>query len=304
MPIKLRCQCGKVLSAPDAAAGKAVKCPGCGKTIRVPTAAGSGAPRASGNTPAAKVAQRPKPVVAKPQAQRVPASSDDLGALFDEEGFSAKVEAVCPACRAEMPARAVLCTKCGYHKEKGTQLESHKTAGVDIDVGTLALEKAADDLVRDLEMQKELLKGGGMPWWMLAMIMVIGGGGIGIAVLGVNNANQEVDSERPGLAASLLLLSGGTFLFANLVCVLIIAIQAFKQSVVRGLLTIFTFPIYYLYHVVTNWKAVGKVFLAGLLFGFVGGACLWYGDKMLNAPTKPDDQQGNIVTELGFISAL
>lgn len=36
MPIKLRCTCGKWLKVSDSAAGKVVKCPGCGSPIEVP----------------------------------------------------------------------------------------------------------------------------------------------------------------------------------------------------------------------------------------------------------------------------
>jgi predicted RNA-binding Zn-ribbon protein involved in translation (DUF1610 family) len=36
MPIQVTCSCGKTLTAPDAAAGKRAKCPGCGQVITVP----------------------------------------------------------------------------------------------------------------------------------------------------------------------------------------------------------------------------------------------------------------------------
>ncbi len=278
MPIKIRCQCGKALNAPDSAAGKAVKCPGCGKPLRVPAAAG-----ASGS------AVGRKPSATKPQAKPVAAANNDIGSLFDEEGFSSQVEAICPSCRVEMPANAVLCTKCGFHKETGIRLESHKTPGVDIDKSTLALEKAASDLVKDREMQQELLKGGGMPWWMLAMVLVIGGGGLGIAVMGVNAANRETAVEGPGLFASLLMLTGATFQFANLACVLIVVVHAFKQTLVKGLLTVFTFPLYYFYHVVTNFREVGKVFVLGLLLGVLGGVSYYYGSTM--ADVVPGEEQ-------------
>ncbi len=55
MPIQIRCQCGKALKIPDNAAGKAVKCPGCGKTMKVPAAGGAGRGPAAG--PAASPAQ-------------------------------------------------------------------------------------------------------------------------------------------------------------------------------------------------------------------------------------------------------
>jgi len=38
MSIRFKCECGKVVSAPDTAAGRMGKCPGCGKEIRIPVA--------------------------------------------------------------------------------------------------------------------------------------------------------------------------------------------------------------------------------------------------------------------------
>ncbi|MBI3270910.1 MAG: hypothetical protein HYZ53_18050 [Planctomycetes bacterium] len=40
MPITVKCLCGKVLTAPDAMAGKKAKCPGCGKPVTIPPADG------------------------------------------------------------------------------------------------------------------------------------------------------------------------------------------------------------------------------------------------------------------------
>lgn len=283
MPIKVSCQCGKNLNAPDAAAGKAVKCPGCGKGVRVPAVAsakGSGAQVAK----AKSVAARPKP---KPVA----AVSDDLGSLFDEEGFSSKVESVCPNCRVEMAANAVLCTKCGYNKETGMQLERHKTAGVDIDHGTLALDKAANDLILDQEMQKKLLAGGGMPWWALVMILVIGGGSLSLAVLAVNGVNQEIESEGPGLMSSILMLVGGTLSFASVACTLVIAFHAFKQSIVKGLLTLLV-PFYILYHVFEYRRDVAKVFILAIVLGTVGGLATYKGIDMSDDVVEPEDPSG------------
>jgi hypothetical protein len=156
-----------------------------------------------------------------------------------------------------MPAVAVLCTKCGYHKETGTRYEAHKTAGVDIDHGTLALEKAARDMVKERQMQQDLIKGGGLPWWALVMIIVIGGGGLTIATLGVNAANQADESDRPPLWQSLMMLTEATFLFAAAVCLLI--------GVVRIL-------IHYLgkKQEQTNWRAILKTLALAILFGAAG----------------------------------
>src|SRR5581483_1241549 len=40
MPVSVTCPCGAKLTAPDAAAGKKVKCPKCGHPVAVPAAAG------------------------------------------------------------------------------------------------------------------------------------------------------------------------------------------------------------------------------------------------------------------------
>jgi hypothetical protein len=277
MPIKVSCKCGKKLSAPDSAAGKAVKCPGCGKRVRVP----------GGSTAKAKA----KPAASRPRPTPAVDASDHLGSLFDEAGFSTQVESVCPSCRVEMAANAVLCTKCGYNKETGIQLESHSVAGVDIDHGTLALEKAANDLVKDQEMQKQLLKGGGMPWWMLVMVLVIGGGGLTLAVLAVNSANQETETEGPGLLASVLMLTGATFLFASVICFLIVAIHAFKQSIVKGLLTVFV-PFYVFYHVFQHRSDVAKVFAMALVLGIAGAGAAYVGINMSDDVADPDDGSG------------
>ena len=190
-----------------------------------------------------------------------------------------------------MEANAVLCTKCGYNKETGMQLESHKTAGVDIGHGTLALEKAADDLVKDQEMQKQLLAGGGMPWWMLVMVLVIGGGGLTLAVLAVNSANQETETEGPGLLSSILMLTGATLSFASVVCVLIVAIHAFKQSIVKGLLTVLI-PFYIFYHVFQHRSDVAKVFAMALVLGIAGAGAAYVGIDMSDDVADPDQGSG------------
>ena len=78
-------------------------------------------------------------------------------------------------------------------KELFTHLmEAHKTAGVDIDHGTLALDKAAVDMKRATDLQKNMIKGAGLPWWGLALVLFMLGSGLLIAVLAVN-ASRRVD---------------------------------------------------------------------------------------------------------------
>ena len=177
MPIALKCQCGKQLNVRDEFAGKAVKCPACNQPLRVP-AAGQAAP--------ARPAAKPRPAAA-------PATSGggDLDDLFAEEGMDQVVAQACPACGVPMTANAILCTKCGYNTQTGERLEGHKVAGVDIDMGTMALEKAASDIERDKALQEKMLGKAGMPPWMLALVLSILAGAVGIATLAVNASRRE-----------------------------------------------------------------------------------------------------------------
>ena len=102
-----------------------------------------------------------------------------------------------------MAAAAVLCTKCGYHRESGVKFESHKTAGVDIDHGTLALQKAETDMFEAAEMQRKLASGPGLPWWGLALVLFVLGSGLVIATLAVN-ASRRVDATAPANPMALL----------------------------------------------------------------------------------------------------
>ena len=255
MPIQIRCKCGKSLNAPDAAAGKAVKCPSCQSTLKVPakTAAGAAAPTAQKSSP-------------KPAAT----PDNDLDDLFNEEGFAAKVESVCPSCREAMAATAVLCTKCGFHKESGIKFESHKTAGVDIDHGTLALQKAESDMFQAAEMQRKLASGPGMPWWGLALVLFVMSSGLIIAVLAVN-ASRRVDAAAPANPMALFLgLTGVAFCLVGQGATLMILIHAFKRSVGTGLMCMFI-PLYILYYVFTNFRDLWKYFLVAIVTGGIAG---------------------------------
>ncbi|MGI9469943.1 MAG: hypothetical protein ACR2NZ_00325 [Rubripirellula sp.] len=263
MPIRIKCKCGKTLNIPDGMAGKAVKCPGCSQVLRVP--GGS-----------AGAAAAPKPAAAPPAPAPAPESpfgDGGMSDLFDEEGFSSTVEALCPVCRAEMSAAAILCTKCGYHKESGTQFESHKTAGVDIDHGTLALDKAAEDMEKAQAMQAKLVKGGGMPWWGLALTLFMLGSGLTIAVLAVNASRRVDESFNFNPLALFFLLSGCAFYAVSQGAFILIVVHAFKQTAIQGLLTLFV-PFYALYHVAKNWSETWRYFAAAVVLGLIGGALM------------------------------
>lgn len=261
MPIRIKCQCGKALNVKDELAGKAVKCPGCGKTIRVP-AKSSSASGAAGKPAAGK------PAAGKPAAPRAPQAADDDGLddLFAEEGFGKTVAAACPSCGAEMKAGAVLCTKCGFNKQTGQRLEGHKTAGVDIDHGTLALQKAALDMKKDLDLQDKMLNRAGLPWWVLGLILFVMGSGMTIAVLAVNasrNVNENVSFDP---VATFLAVSGAGFYLVSQVAVLLLIVKAFQRRIWEGLVSII-FPPYLLYFCATEWRQTWKLVVTSIVTG-------------------------------------
>ncbi|MDA1165960.1 MAG: hypothetical protein O3B13_22920, partial [Planctomycetota bacterium] len=59
MPVKVRCECGAGISAPDAARGKVIKCKKCGEPVRIPK--GNADAGSEGNAPRRKKAAGPRP---------------------------------------------------------------------------------------------------------------------------------------------------------------------------------------------------------------------------------------------------
>lgn len=245
MPIRINCQCGKALNVPETMAGKAVKCPGCGKPVKVPAAAGGAASAAP----------------AQPSSRM-----DDL---FNEEGFSEHVAAVCPACRREMDAGAVLCTNCGYNKESGEQLAAHMTAGVDIDHGTLALQKAELDMVKDREMQAKLIAGAGLPWWGLALVLFMLSSGLTIAVLAVNASRRVDETINFNPVGMFLTLIAVAFGLVALGAYWMIVVHAFKNLGKTGLLALI--PPWAIYYVCKNPKPTWKFLAACVVLGGISG---------------------------------
>ena len=219
MPIQIKCKCGKALKIPDAMVGKAVKCPGCSSVLKVP----------------AKPAASPgKPAAAKPVPAANPASGG-LDDLFDEEGFSKTVAAVCPNCAVEMSLNAVLCTQCGFHREHGIKMDAHQTAGVDISHGDLALMKAESDMAKAAEMQAKLVRGAGMPWWGLALVLFMLTSGIVIGVLAVNQAKRLDGEGNFDFLELFLQLCGVAFAVVGAGALVSMAIKIYKQRSAKGI---------------------------------------------------------------------
>jgi len=258
MPISVQCQCGKRLTVKDQFAGKAVKCSGCGKPLRVP-----------GGGPAAA------PAAQSPGAASV---GNPMNELFDEEGFGSDISAVCPSCGKEMAAEAVLCTQCGYNKATGQRMQGHLTPGVDISPGTLALQKAADDMQKADKMQRDMSEGAGMPWWMLGLILFVLGSATAIAVMAVMAASRTKGESTFNAMRVFLQLSGTACGLVSFGAFLKLVVTAFKENRTKGLLSLM---VVYLF-VFTFEKPKGRVgpLLVMLIFGGIAGGLLAYSQQV------------------------
>ncbi|MEM6366193.1 MAG: hypothetical protein AAF745_17310 [Planctomycetota bacterium] len=276
MPIQIKCGCGKALRVRDELAGKAVKCPGCGKAIRVPGKAAGGAGRSkNAGTAARPAATGVSAAAAAPAFKPTPkpsaapqASNDSLDDLFAEEGMDRHVAAVCPACRAEMAADAVLCTKCGFNKQTGEKIAGYHVAGVDVDMGTVALQRAETMMARDKKLQEDMVGKAGMPAWMIALILFILGSAVGIAVIAVNASKRE---ESIGFKPMQMFMNlGGTaFGVVAIGAVLSLIVKAFKNSKKDGFLSLTI--VYLFYFAFVGWRKRGKALLTALICGGAAG---------------------------------
>lgn len=176
MPITVACSCGKKLAAKEEYAGRTLKCPGCGKGVKIPSAAGS----TVGKGGAAK----------RPAAAKQPLSS--AAQLLEEAGLAHHVEGpTCPECFAPIPEDAVLCVECGYNfklkrrlhsggkapakkapaaARPGTKPEKEEKPKTEVDK---TLAKAAKDLEKE-PVEQDM--GYGTKWaaWVLFLIMAAG----------------------------------------------------------------------------------------------------------------------------------
>lgn len=246
MPIPVQCTCGKQASVRDELAGKAIKCPNCSKVIQVPGAA--------------------KAVASRPAAAPVRTDMDDL---FAEEGLDRQIASICPACSHEMKATDVLCTKCGFNKQTGERLDGHKVAGVDIDVGTMALQKAAEDIKHAKKLQEQLQGKQGMPPWMLGLILFLLGGATVIAVI-VVNASRRIDENVTFSPMGMFLnLAGAAFALIAVGATLVLIGRAFMSSRKEGFLSLTI--VYLFYFAFQDRRERLKVLITAIVCGGLAG---------------------------------
>lgn len=193
--------------------------------------------------------------------------------MFDEEGFDQQAAAVCPSCRQSLKPGAVLCLNCGYHLAEGTRVAGHQVAGVDIPTGQLALDKARDDMAREVKLQKDMESGAGLPPWMLALILTIL---VGAATIGVVTINMSHRAAEQGTAntfnpvATLLLFAGICCWLVAIAAQIKVLIAAFRDDVTTGIMVMFI-PFYVLYYGFTNWDKIGKAVVTAVVMGGIAG---------------------------------
>ncbi len=122
MPIKVNCAlCGKTLSAPDSAAGKKAKCPGCGQIVTVPGVAAVTAPKVVHVAEAVHVAATAAPSPLPPQTPTPAASS---------AAAEGETRQPCPECGEMIVKGAAKCRFCdAIFDSKLRALESARPGG-------------------------------------------------------------------------------------------------------------------------------------------------------------------------------
>jgi len=110
MSIRVRCvQCQQAMKAPDSAAGKVVKCPGCGQRMRLP---------AGGSQAKPKRRPRPQPA-AEPDFEDYDQDLDFSNLPLDDFGDMAPAapskgrRKPCPMCGEPISVKARKCRYCG-----------------------------------------------------------------------------------------------------------------------------------------------------------------------------------------------
>ncbi|MFN7730883.1 MAG: hypothetical protein ACK5OB_03215 [Pirellula sp.] len=283
MPVRVTCECGQILNAPDHLAGKAVKCPKCQKAIRIPAAGGAtaAAPAAASAAPAKKPGAAP--AAAKPAASSKAApSSDALASLFDQAGLKKREGTFCPSCDKALPPGTAICVACGFHLEQGAKLEGFQVEAKEF--GDKRLVEAAEMMKREAETDKRLI-GAGMPWWMMLAIVL----GILFMITAVllkmdvkasgsmSTVPMIAKIQRANLLPVLVFSVGGAAALIGIFAYMAIALGSFKESAKQGLLNLFA-PFYIVYYMFSRMEA-RRLLSTIVIFwvsAIIAGICLGY----------------------------
>ena len=205
MPIKVSCQCGKTINAPDNLAGKKVKCPGCSQPIAVPQSTSKATSKAvtvscecgksfkvkaelagktikcPGCSNAVKVpgAQRPKaaPVATAPKESADLPPNDGIGDLLDEVDLTgATTGHRCPECRADLTPEDVVCIQCGYNFKLGRKMKTSKVeSAVHVPAAVAAAtEKKGPEIPPKVESLVKMLNAIGAISVLLSVVAIVG----------------------------------------------------------------------------------------------------------------------------------
>ncbi len=128
MPVKVRCPgCEKVLNAPDAARGKAVRCPECQAKVPVPAdGVGAGGVGARKSASAEESAARKKPAKRKASAE-----DDDFFKQLDLSKAEDHSIRLCHKCGRKLQEEDVQCPGCGLDLITGESAKERALRGPD-----------------------------------------------------------------------------------------------------------------------------------------------------------------------------
>ena len=120
--LAVACQCGQKFAAKAQLAGKTVECPKCGSPLKIPDAKQPRQP--------ARPKPQPKPQQKQtPEAAALAAMPDPMGDPLDQAKLDGQSPPnLCPGCRVVMPQGAIVCVQCGYNQQLGRKMETvHET---------------------------------------------------------------------------------------------------------------------------------------------------------------------------------
>jgi len=137
MPIKVKCACGKQLSASDKMAGKRVKCPNCAQPISIPALEQND--------------DFDDELTLEPAAPVANGGQNSLMDLLDDADVKhATTGPICPDCGSDMKPDAIICLECGFNVASGERLDTY-AGGVNPTAGMTEHEKILAKAEQEIE---------------------------------------------------------------------------------------------------------------------------------------------------------